>query len=428
MSYRDILKKRVLRELEDPDWENLLGKEYGKFDIIWILADLVQEGQFVEKALRVAELYTHDPDPAPGFDNLNEKIEKGEDISNIYTVRGSVPWLLQKIVATFKTEYYPRVLNVLEELAGDESLYVRQQVPAALSALTINMYAKKNQDGTPFGFTDADKSRAVSLAWKMLRENTNYPRVLESVVGVFDKPRITLVEEQAQELLNTIFYDAGGILRPDYLTEHAAPYALFFAEYRPKFDAAFHGEWFRDFLKKLIKDSNSDVSQAPRLKTTLIWITWKQLEENPENYELFKKYIHSFFEGKFQYEPVGQFEFLVEAVLRIAPKDGVQLTRQMLEYLESGMSHLEKERRVWLNGIQEIIEKIAEISPGDLIDILTHVEKIIYLGAYVGDWPRIFSAYKLAPEDRRKELEAPAAAIYERIKGRYPNANLPANL
>ena len=88
MTYRDILKKRILRELEDPDWENLLEKEYSKFDIIWILADLVQEGQFVEKALRVAELYARDPDPVPGFDNLNEKIEKGEDINNIYTIRG----------------------------------------------------------------------------------------------------------------------------------------------------------------------------------------------------------------------------------------------------------------------------------------------------------------------------------------------------
>jgi hypothetical protein len=405
-----------------------LEKEYSKFDIIWILADLVQEGQFVEKALRVAELYARDPDPVPGFDNLNEKIEKGEDINNIYTIRGSVPWLLQKIVATFKTEYYQRVLSVLEELASDESLYVRQQVPAALSGLTINMYAKQNKDGTPFGFTDADKSRAVALAWKMLRDNTKYPRVLESVVGVFDKPRITLTEAQAQELLSTIFYDASGVLRPDYLTEHATPYALFFAEYRPKFDAAFHGEWFRDFLKKLIKDSSSDVPQAPRLKTTLIWITWKQLEENGENYELFKKYIPLFFEGKFQYEPVGQFEFLVEAVLRIAPGDGVQFTRQMLEYLEGGMSHLEKERRVWLNGIQEIVEKIAEVAPDSLIDILTHVEKITYLGAYVGDWPRIFASYKLAPEDRRKELEAPAAAIYERIKRGYPNSNLPPNL
>jgi hypothetical protein len=420
----ELLKEHILRQLKQPDWEGFLNKELlgSRVDILWLFADWVKEGQFIEEAMRVAEIYATDPNPEPDYDHLNEKIAKGGDIRNIYTVRGTVPWLLQKIIATLKTEYYPRALSVIEQLTDDESLYVREQVPAALSSLTVNVQAKQNKDGTLFNFEDADKARAISLAWKLLRKNEEFPRVLEHVINVFDRLRNTLTEAEAKEFLTILFYDSKGELRPDYLTEHAAPYVFFFAEYRSEFDKDFKGEWFRNFLKKLIQDSNLEIPQAPRLKTTLIWITWKQLEgENKESYELFKKYIPLFFEGKFHDEPVGQFEFLAENVLRIAPQEGVQLYKQMLEYLKGGLSHLKNDRRIWLSGTQEIIETIAKTSPGNLPEVLAEIEKLLYLGAYVGEVQKIFSVYQLAPENQRSALKTLATDMYERIKQRYPD-------
>ncbi len=52
------------------------------------------------------------------------RIEEGEDPRLIYTVRGTVPWLLQTLIATLKTEYYPHILDIVEKLAIDPAPHV----------------------------------------------------------------------------------------------------------------------------------------------------------------------------------------------------------------------------------------------------------------------------------------------------------------
>ncbi|HEX9058662.1 MAG TPA: hypothetical protein VF941_00620 [Clostridia bacterium] len=108
MSYRDKLKDIVLEQIKridltKPDWSKEILEwrdQSTKTDIIWFLKELVEKGEYIRESLEIADLYSKDENPTPEYDNLNEKVLKGEETNIIYTVRGTVPWLLQIIIAT----------------------------------------------------------------------------------------------------------------------------------------------------------------------------------------------------------------------------------------------------------------------------------------------------------------------------------------
>jgi phosphodiesterase/alkaline phosphatase D-like protein len=102
-----------------------------------------------------------------------------------------------------------------------------------------------------------------------------------------------------------------------------------------KFDPSFESGWFQEFFFTLIKDAN--IHDA-RLKTTIVWNTWKVIQEDQENYKLVKKYIPLFFEGNFQDEPVAQFEFLINEVKKISSEDAKDLFKKEMKYLLRGLT------------------------------------------------------------------------------------------
>jgi len=427
-NYRDRFKDIVLQQIEKidllkPDWDKEISEwrdQSSRCDILWFLKDWVQEGKYIDIALAISEKFSYDPSPEAGYDHLNEKIEKGEDPRNIYTVRGTVPWLLQAIIGTFQTQHYGKILNIVERLADDSIFYVRQQATVPLSLFAANIRARQNKDGTPFNFTDEDRTRTFNLAFKMLRDNRHLPRVLEYVSNVFDKLRY-IDETLAKEVLTTLFYTKEGKLNPSYLVHHVAPFALFYAEFRKTYDSTFKNEWFQEFLLKAIRDSNDS---DPQLKSTFVWNTWKIIQDNPDYYILFKKYIPVFFEGNFEQEPVGQFEFLVKEVLKISPEDGVNLLKQELDYVLQGVIRSGGKKKVWFTTLQDTLDEVAKLKPKELLSIFSQLDNLLNNVVYIGDVKHILSLYKSVPDTERPALEKKSIEMFNRLKVMHPEWQL----
>ncbi|MEK7106519.1 MAG: hypothetical protein AAB895_04165, partial [Patescibacteria group bacterium] len=354
-------------------------------------------------------------DSDPDVDNIaNQELLKGGDYRGIISVRGTLAWLLQAIVAQLNTTYYKRAIDLIEKLAKDKVLYVRQQATYPLSALIVNVNARKNKDGTPFDFKDEDRKRVIDLAFFMLDHNRDYPRILEYLAQVFDKMRL-LSENDALSVLDKFLFSKDNDFHPYYVTEKIAPALIYFAEYRKDANDSFNDKKFVDLLIKVISTAE------PALKSTIVWHIWKTIEENPENYERLKKYIARLFQGDFAHESVGQYDLLVEKIIKISPSEGVELFKKELAYIERSLSNIPPEPGgiIWFHNAEEAIEKVAELDPDFLPKLMTILKDIYLRNGYIGDVKRIFSSYKKAPVERQNDLEGHFKLIYEQMRGGY---------
>jgi len=427
LSYLEKLKLNIEKALKSEDFNiEAFNKRYttanDKTTVLWTLQDLVKKGECIDKAFEIAKIYSEDKDPTAEQDNLNKKMESGEDINNIYTVRGTVPWLLQNIIATLKTEYYPDILTMTKLLAEDPVYYVRAQATVSLSMFAANIRAVASEKYPDFNFTPEDRDRTLKIAFNMLRDNKDLPTVLLHVAYVFDRLRF-IDKSQAEEVLSTFFYNREGKLNPEYLTTQVAPLALFFAEYRKKSDDNFDNVGFQEFFKKLIVDASE---QSEELKSTIIWTVWKQIQMESANYDSLKKYIPLFFEGKFYTNIISQIEFLVEEVLKINVAEGVDIFEKGLAYTLRGLTEKRQENmQLWLTNIQESVEEIAKLSPQSLPGIFATLEKIIIQKGIIADIVSVFSSYRYIPEgfSDKKQIEDIAKKTYASIQslGTYPN-------
>ncbi|MDP3729181.1 MAG: hypothetical protein Q8R26_00280 [bacterium] len=399
--------KIILSDLfQKKNWKEELDKlSYDKTDIIFAAADLAKEGK-LDEALKVADYYRHDPDPLPDND-LDKMIIRGEDTRTIATARGALSWLLQAIVGKLDTSYYSKVLDILEELARDKSPYVRQQIAAPLEALVANIKAKKNTDGTIFNFGEENAERTENLAFTMLRENKEHPRILEYLTNVISRLRY-LREARAMEVLNTFFYNKEVKLNPDYVTRRVIPLAIYFAEFRINENDGFKNQEFIEFLKKVIELSTSE------LKTTTIWWIWKTIKDKPESLENFKKYIDLLLNNEFDYECLPQLSFLVKTTINLYPEYAISLFERILkEFINRKINVSHDEKRVgWFYDLEEVMEKTAELHPEKLVNFYQELINLKNLGWYIGNLSRIYSSYEKAPIESQEQLKKSFDLIY----------------
>lgn len=420
-SWTKMTQDKVLENLKkvdfnDPNW----AKPFTEFDtvtkhnvVIWYLKELVEKREYVDEIFAIAKIYAEDKDPTPTSDSLNEKIEKGEEVRYLTSVRGTNCWLLAAIAATFRTKYYPEIISILEKLAFDPVYYVRIQATVPLSFFAQNIRARQHPDGKPFDFRDEDRKRVADLSFRMLQEHRDLPRVLEGVTNIFNALR-AISEGQARQVIESFFYNSKGQIQPEYITHQAVPLLLFFAEYRSNLGDGFNGKWFQDFAIKLLKLPEAE---APHLKSTFIWHTWKEIQSDVKNYDKFKKYIPFFFNEEFEIQPLGQYDFLVKEVLKASPADGVALYKQLLEYVLKWAPKYDVRQHAWLLTTHEIVEEIAKVSPQNLLEILHQVTSIISHGIYVGYLETIYKSYLLVPDkDQGMKMHPEILKMYEVAK------------
>lgn len=402
-----LIQEEVLENLKkidfrDPKWMKPFTTDLDPVTIhnivIWYLKELVDKGEYVDEIFEIAKIYSVSEDPLI-VDDINEKIERGEEIRNIYTVRGTVCWLLTSIAATLKTEHYTEIISILEKLTTDPVYYVRIQATVPLSFFARNLRAQKNKDGKKFNFSGNDRQRVIDISLKMLQNHRNIPRVLEGVTNVFEAFR-AIDEARAKQVIDYSFFNSRGQIQPEYLTQKVIPLLLFYAEYRSENDPSFNGSWFQKLAVKLLEIPEI---KAPYLRSTFIWHTWKEIQLNPNSYVKYKKYIPFFLHEDLEFQSLGQYDFLVKEVLRASPDDGVLLYQLELKHILKWVNKDNAMQHAWLLSADEIIEEIAKKAPNNLLGILEQLTEIVCRGVYISYLDRIFRSYQLVT-DKEKGL------------------------
>ena len=269
----------------------------------------------------------------------------GKEVNNIATVRGVLCWLLQAVVVKLEVAYYSDVINLLEgkdtdtpdqkklRLATGDNLYVKEQATIPLEILIANSRAKRNADGSPFDFGEENRIRVEILAFRMLKENKDYKRVLEKLAGIFSRMRY-LDEKQSYYVLETFFYDKSNPekkqLNPPYITQNITALAVHLAEFRSDYDPSFNNASFVSLLKRVIEEG------TPEFKRGTIWLLWKTCEEKPEYFKKIEKYIPLILKPPFSPQIISQLDFLLESIIKVYPNESISLFESILTYMEEG--------------------------------------------------------------------------------------------
>jgi len=264
--------------------------------VIWQAKQLAEKG-LVNDALWVARHFRRDPDPQTPRDSdaagdglsLHEQVKRGEKTFTISSVRGSVCWLLQGIARSGGAELLSQIIEMVEELARDENLYVRQQATVPLLELASLRWLR-DADGR-LTMEPQDRRRIRDLAFEMLRANEQFPGVLEWLGTVFEYlPDIDAPE--ARELLNTLLTKCPRGEKdvfPDRL--------IYFAAYREndfRERAPFDSREFKNQLSKLLRGEHA----GPRAK--VVWRISGMLSDNPEDLPKLRGFLGDVVDGPYE--------------------------------------------------------------------------------------------------------------------------------
>lgn len=263
--------------------------------VIWLAADLTESGA-CEDGLWAARQFRNDPDPPvenypddpEGKFNLHERVKRGERILAISSVRASTCWLLQKLAVQNRPELFSQILEMVEALARDENLYIRQQATVPLIELANRRWLK-GADGD-FVMGGELRARIRALGFEMLWQNRESPGVLEWVARIFQYLH-DINENEAEMLLTSLLGNCSTEARD--IVGHLL---IYFAAYREhhfpelgRFDAARFGARLVD-----------TIHHGPdHLRATIAWQMAGILKELPEDFGKLRPFITEIPEGPY---------------------------------------------------------------------------------------------------------------------------------
>lgn len=395
-----------------------------KVDLIWKLNEWLKEdqtGKYLEDAMKIAEIYHKDSDP-PAGDSHDKDVRKGDDVRYIYTVKGTLPYLLSTIISKLHTELYSRLIDILDILLADENAYVRMHATITLSSFAAIVYATKNADGSPFNFPDTERARIQPLAFRTLQANHKLPRVLEFLAGAFNWLRRMNEADARVALENFIFSDLSKKeYQPTYLLRDISALLIYYAEFRTQLSDNFNPESFRSLLRDCLQNGPSE------FRSSIIWHFWKTIEEDPKNLEKLKTYIPDFFQGDFENHYVQQLSLFTEHVLKADADVGVKTYQMLVDFVLEKMNHTHGV--LWFLDMDRIVPLIAEHRPELYVDTLEKLKQLLLRkNIFIADYQRVFTAYSAFPSSKRKQIREKAQVIYkdlQRLKGDLPDLTWP---
>jgi transcriptional regulator with XRE-family HTH domain len=272
-----------------------LPDRYVRERIVWAANDRVKNGK-IEDGLWVARQFRHDPDPPlcnypddpEGKFNLHEQVNRGAS-AGISSVRGSLCWLLQRLVVHGEPDLFPQIIEMLENLARDENLYVRQQATVPLAELARRRLWRGNDKD--FLMDVESRQRTLTLALEMLRSNAKHLAILEWLGTVFE--HVLDLDESSAEAVLGIF--SGKC--PAGARDAFSWLLIYFAVYREsQFPdlAKFDGSWFKKLLVESIQRGSED------LRRTLAWRFHGAVVSDIKQFEKLREFIKLIPEGPYQ--------------------------------------------------------------------------------------------------------------------------------
>ncbi|MDB5204920.1 MAG: hypothetical protein JWP09_948 [Candidatus Taylorbacteria bacterium] len=372
----------------------------------------------IDDAMWVVRMLQNDPNPNPsgandpddpeGEHNYHARALRNEDVRNITTVRGNLCWLMSRIVAKNKPEYYTEIIEIIQRYVLEDNLYIRAQATYPLIELVKRKDAIKNQDGNPFDWKQEERDLVRKMPLKMLRDNAQYPRVIEALLNIFLMFR-DLTEAEAEEVLHACIATE----HDDVLHDLAAliPYfALFRKNDFPRM-GTFNPRVFEAILKDQIANGK------PALKSSLTWHFWKMLEEKMLPYDQIREYVLLFWANGYDSDIASMFGLVFEQLAIIAPEDAKDLFEKMAELLKIRLKdHPEERHQAWVNGTEEIVALLTN-EPDRLLKLVNNLKKIWLVGGtYIGDIPKIFESYAQVPEEDKERVKTELKKLYDEMR------------
>lgn len=244
------------------------------------VGDELAQKSMGKEALWIIHKFINDPDPQldeEGSFNYHNRIEAGEDVNVISTVRGNVPWVLQKLAVN--KEFTIDAFHVTRDLVQKEdNLYVIQQcivplIEVATRAGWLEALDKLNE------FRDS--------MFDILRKYSRYPAIGHLLTSVFI-PFRDLNENDAEEAIRYLGYV------PDF-----APFIIHYALSRKnmfKEKWEFKSERFEKILKNMIRNGNDDVRRQ------IAWHFWKILGSRKSQFSKLKEYVDEYVSSHYSRE------------------------------------------------------------------------------------------------------------------------------
>lgn len=255
--------------------------------------------------------YGDDPD---GTFNYHQKIINGEDTMGITTVRGWLPWVLQKFTSFYGRDYIPKITPLVKDLLNDDNYYVRVQACVPLIELVKsrhNVMPGNNKER----FLDIKIAEEIErIAFDSLnnKENQRLKMFMEYLARVFSYMR-SLNEKQAMHIFKT-FIDLEGKLNfkeeieekdrisaYEDIVNKITSSLVFYAEFRKnafndkRYKYVYLDKWedlkrfndkpFKKLLIDLLKNGSSGI------RSSFSWQFYSAVKETEVNFDVAFKYI-----------------------------------------------------------------------------------------------------------------------------------------
>ena len=354
----DVLLKKVFDEIVSVWFSSLdddNSKIVEKISDIQSRISIVRFGEKLAKAdcyieaFRIAKAFLNDPDPTlendaddpEGKQNFHKLIEKGEDVSQITTVRASVAMLLQSMAVLNGRELIPGIIPLIEALTKDPNYYVRAYacIPLEQLARIRNTVLPTNRTERFLDFETSTKIEA--MAWSMLRERENWKlqQIMVSLVRIFSYFR-SVTKEEAKEIVDTFIGT-----KNDVVIEEARNLIIFFAEFRSKLfnedslKYVFSKEkiislrnFDESYFKELLKDILINYSEVVR--AGFAWSFWHLPKEPGINFEDTFKISYEYFKiltQKYDHDVMVNIYYFIEDFIDLKFEECIDLWIKCLE-------------------------------------------------------------------------------------------------
>jgi hypothetical protein len=352
----------------------------------------------------------NDADDPDGRYNYHQQIIRNEDVRTITTVRGHLCWLMRLVIASNKPELYAQIISIIERYLKEDNLYIRLQAIIPLTELVRRIKAVKNEDGTPFNWSDGERKRVRELAFEVLRDNTKYQVVMRGVLHLFGYLR-QLNEEEALEVINTFLqFDNEDVMR-DF-----AALVIYFALFR-KNDWVDDGVF--DCTEFVLILKNQIVSGNDKLRGSIAWHLWKILDDNELPYDVVKEYIFLFNEGDYNDHVLSMLALSVEKIISISPQDAISLYVGIIQKIKDYLNADPKNVHWWINSTEEILPLLAA-HPDMLLKIISDLKYLWQRGVHIGDPKVFFEIYRDVEQSRREEVKKELQSFYGEMLKSYP--------
>ncbi len=284
---KQILITNVLDKLEGKNKKYLkrgyefiypkISSEYHKFtfpgsrELISRFSDLLAKAKLFQEALDLINISIEDQESPTLGDEMQKKLENGEDEVSISTAKGWACWALASFVVTDGRPFISQVINLVKKLSQDPHPYVRQMACFPLGNLSKFRYSK-TPEGEWFAGEDQNEMRQNAkkiekIVFGMLDDERNWKikTIMNNLVFVLGNCR-SLTQEEAWKVISVYYEKVDKDIREEVFQEFV-PLVFFYAEFRKeafknwkhKNLGSYDEKIFQKKAKEIIKNSSEEV-------------------------------------------------------------------------------------------------------------------------------------------------------------------------